>query len=72
LTRSFVHNDLTTRKLAPALYDLYPHGALPESCLILGVARSEMNNDQFREKIRKAIAGKDMSKWEKFVAGQLK
>jgi glucose-6-phosphate 1-dehydrogenase len=71
LTGSFVHNDLTTRRLAPVLYDLYLHGALSESCLILGVDRSEMNDDRFREKIRKAIAEKDMSKWEKFFGGTI-
>jgi len=60
--------DLTTRKLAPALYNLYLQGVLPESSLIVGVARSEMSDDQFRMRIKEAVAGKDMSMWEKFAA----
>ena len=60
--------DLTTRKLAPALYNLYLQGVLPESSIIVGVARSEMSDDQFRMRIKEAVAGQDMSMWEKFAA----
>ena len=60
--------DLTTRKLAPALYNLYLTGALPDSVIIVGAARSKLSHDQFREKIRDAVAGMDLSKWDRFAS----
>lgn len=59
--------DLTIRKLAPALYSLYLKDALPDSVAIVGVARSEMSAEQFRETIREAVAGMDMSRWDRFA-----
>lgn len=41
--------DLTHRKLIPALYNLFKFGRLNQFS-VLGVARSELNNDTFREK----------------------
>ncbi|HHF5324945.1 TPA: glucose-6-phosphate dehydrogenase [Haemophilus influenzae] len=46
--------DLTHRKLIPALYNLYKIGRLSENFSVLGVARSELNDD-FREKMREAL-----------------
>ncbi len=48
--------DLTSRKLIPALYALHRHGALEECFGILGVARSEYSNEEFRDQMRKAVA----------------
>ncbi len=59
--------DLTNRKLAPALYNLYLTGVMPENFVILGAARSEMSHDQFREGIKSALAGSDLSGWEGFA-----
>ena len=40
--------DLARRKLLPALYNLAHEGALPERFGLVGNARSEMTNDEFR------------------------
>ncbi|WP_118846080.1 glucose-6-phosphate dehydrogenase [Haemophilus haemolyticus] len=47
--------DLTHRKLIPALYNLYKIGRLSENFSVLGVARSELNDETFREKMRDAL-----------------
>jgi glucose-6-phosphate 1-dehydrogenase len=41
--------DLAKRKLLPALYNLAHEGALPERFALVGSARSEMTDDEFRE-----------------------
>jgi glucose-6-phosphate 1-dehydrogenase len=43
--------DLTKRKLLPALFALYRRDLLPENFAILGVGRTEFDNDSFREKM---------------------
>ncbi|OOH90377.1 glucose-6-phosphate dehydrogenase [Pasteurellaceae bacterium 15-036681] len=47
--------DLTYRKLIPALYHLYKIGRLSENFSVLGVARSELSDDSFRQKMRDAL-----------------
>lgn len=47
--------DLTYRKLLPAVYDLYLQKSLPENFAVLGVARTEFSDDEFREKMKKGI-----------------
>jgi len=44
--------DLTKRKLVPALYELCRNRQLPRHCGILGVSRTKMTDDQFREKMK--------------------
>ena len=44
--------DLTKRKLVPALYNLRKENLLPESFAIIGVARAEMNDEEFRRRLR--------------------
>jgi glucose-6-phosphate 1-dehydrogenase len=58
--------DLTARKLFPALYNLYLHGAFPESFAIIGAARAESTDDRFRERMNKALEGMDISKLAEF------
>jgi glucose-6-phosphate 1-dehydrogenase len=41
--------DLTHRKLIPALFDLHKRRQLPGPFAVLGVSRSAMSDDQFRE-----------------------
>jgi glucose-6-phosphate 1-dehydrogenase len=41
--------DLAKRKLLPALYNLAHEGALPERFALVGNARSEMTDDEFRQ-----------------------
>ena len=47
--------DLAHRKLLPALYNLAHEGALPERFELIGVSRSEMTHDEFREMARESI-----------------
>ncbi len=47
--------DLTHRKLIPALYNLYKIGRLSENFSVLGVARSDLNDETFSEKMREAL-----------------
>lgn len=66
--------DLTSRKLIPALYEMAnaPNGVppLPEGACVLGVARSEMTDDQWREKLtpwaKQNAKGYDDAKWKAF------
>ena len=44
--------DLTKRKLIPALWSMFQSRVLPEPFAVVGVARSEMTNEQFRTRMR--------------------
>jgi glucose-6-phosphate 1-dehydrogenase len=62
--------DLTQRKLIPALYNLHRHGGLPETFGIVGAARTEWSDQEFREHLRPATpeaAGGDPGGWETFA-----
>src|SRR5579872_2389352 len=48
--------DLTKRKLMPALWNLYCEGNLPEQFAVVGVARTEMSHEEFRQETREAVA----------------
>ncbi len=64
--------DLSCRKLAPALYNLFTEGWLPDQFAIIGTGRSPLSDQQFAEKIldgvnrfsRNGKAAKD--KWDLF------
>src|SRR5260370_13269814 len=43
--------DLTKRKLIPALYNLEESKLLPENFAVIGVARAEMNDEEFRRRL---------------------
>ena len=47
--------DLTKRKLFPALYSLAFRRLLPEKFLIVGVARTEESDDEFRDRMKEAV-----------------
>jgi len=47
--------DLTHRKLIPALYNLAADGDLPPAVAIIGFARREKNDEQFRAELEEAI-----------------
>jgi glucose-6-phosphate 1-dehydrogenase len=47
--------DLAKRKLLPALYNLAHEGALPERFNLIGAARREQSDDEFREMARESI-----------------
>jgi glucose-6-phosphate 1-dehydrogenase len=66
--------DLAKRKLLPALYSLYHKGLLPKGFTVLGYARSEYDDDSFRERSRQGIMeygdGEiDEHEWEEFAKG---
>ncbi|MBW2149098.1 MAG: glucose-6-phosphate dehydrogenase [Deltaproteobacteria bacterium] len=63
--------DLTSRKLVPALYNLYVNDGLPEPVVIVGCSRTQMTQQQFRDSLKSALvaAGNaDLSRWEDFAA----
>lgn len=47
--------DLAWRKLAPALYNLYLDGWMPDHFSIIGTGRTQLSDEQFREKLLEGI-----------------
>jgi glucose-6-phosphate 1-dehydrogenase len=47
--------DLTKRKLIPALHNLAKDGLLAEQFAVVGVSRSEMTHEEFREKLTREV-----------------
>ena len=47
--------DLTKRKLLPAIYNLYLYDQLPDKFAVVGTARTNMTDDEFRNLIINAI-----------------
>ncbi len=47
--------DLSQRKLLPAIYNLAVRGLLPNRFAVIGYARSDMDNESFREFARAAV-----------------
>ena len=63
--------DLTARKLIPALFKLSQQGFLNERSPVIGVARREKSDEQFRNELRESILGSQASEekseaWAKF------
>jgi glucose-6-phosphate 1-dehydrogenase len=48
--------DLTSRKIVPALHSLMCAGLIPKSTQIIGVARSKLTDDAFRDRLSKGMA----------------
>jgi glucose-6-phosphate 1-dehydrogenase len=47
--------DLTQRKLVPALYRLHRKGRLPENFSVLGYARTQMTDEEFRARVEEGV-----------------
>ena len=63
--------DLTSRKLVPALYNLYLHDGLPKPFVIVGASRTSMSHEEFRERLKASYAATekaDLARWEEFAA----
>jgi len=54
--------DLAWRKLLPALFQAFRHGTLPADGRIIGVARDELNHDQYRQLIQQRFENVDLAK----------
>jgi glucose-6-phosphate 1-dehydrogenase len=66
--------DLTKRKLMPALYALAFRRLLPEKFAVVGVARTEESDEEFRERMKEAVQefGRDEFReevWDSLAAG---
>lgn len=61
--------DLVSRKIIPALHQLDQRGALPERFAVVGVSRSPMSDDDFREHLRQRAEtnGADTAGWGAFA-----
>ena len=53
--------DLTKRKLVPALFELFRQKLLPENFAVLGVSRTELTDEEFRERVDEFLTDKDNS-----------
>lgn len=49
--------DLTSRKLIPAIYNLYSRKLLPERFSLLGVGRKALDDNTFRDKVSQFLPG---------------
>jgi glucose-6-phosphate 1-dehydrogenase len=54
--------DLAWRKLMPALFQAFRHGSLPEGGRIIGIARDDLSDAQYRDLIRSRFDGVDLAK----------
>jgi glucose-6-phosphate 1-dehydrogenase len=54
--------DLAWRKLMPALFQAFRHGTLPAGGRIIGVARDELSDDQYRSLIRSRFDEVELAK----------
>eukprot|EP00607_Mallomonas_marina_P008164 CAMPEP_0182423458 /NCGR_PEP_ID=MMETSP1167-20130531/9469_1 /TAXON_ID=2988 /ORGANISM="Mallomonas Sp, Strain CCMP3275" /LENGTH=542 /DNA_ID=CAMNT_0024602467 /DNA_START=76 /DNA_END=1701 /DNA_ORIENTATION=- len=63
--------DLAKKKTYPSFFDLYLHGFIPESTVIVGYARSSMTDEAFRDYIRPFLTADTedlLQKRESFVS----
>ena len=47
--------DLTHRKLVPALFELYEKHLLPTSFNLVGISRSKISNDEFKQRLKESL-----------------
>jgi glucose-6-phosphate 1-dehydrogenase len=62
--------DLTSRKLMPALFNLFLSGGLPEPFAVVGAGRTAWSDEEFRERMRASVdpAGAHAAAWGRFGA----
>ena len=69
------NGDLTKRKLMPALYRLAFEGRLAPGFAVVGISRTEMSNDEFRDRMRESVSKYledspfDEDLWRSFAQG---
>ena len=54
--------DLASRKLYPALFNLYRRGVLAEHFAVIGTARRPWTDDHYHEVVENAVAGDDVDR----------
>ncbi len=63
--------DLTQRKLIPALFELHLQERLPDGLCVVGVSRTEMTDDEWRQKLAPSVEahaqGFDRDAWQSFA-----
>jgi len=64
--------DLSQRKLLPAIYNLAVRGLLPNRFAVIGYARSEMDNEAFRDFARAAVEKFSRTPVDDHLAGVLR
>ena len=60
--------NLTHQKLAPALFSLYQKGRLPQHVHIVGVARNELSDAEFRTRLKEGCGSPPDSDWSQFAS----
>ena len=61
--------NLTHQKLGPALFNLYRKGRLPRHVHIVGIARNEMTDEEFRNRIRDGCGAQASGPdWDQFAS----
>jgi len=63
--------DLTARKLIPSLFNLFLNQGLPDPFLIVGCGRTRIGDDEFRDRMKSALAETDPvdeEKWRSFAS----
>src|SRR6185436_11254370 len=66
--------DLTARKLVPAVFELWKSGYLSDRAPIVGAARREKSDDEFRREMHEAVSKHGRSgrvsdeEWNRFAA----
>lgn len=61
--------DLAKRKLFPSIYRLYSTGKLDEDFAVVGVARTTLSNDEFRESVKQSSPkDADSARLERFAS----
>ncbi|MDP6350379.1 MAG: hypothetical protein QGG58_11500, partial [Chloroflexota bacterium] len=60
--------DLTSRKLIPSLFSLFCKGRLPEDVAIVGTSRTQMTDDEWRERLQAGLPGEVVEEhWSNFA-----
>jgi glucose-6-phosphate 1-dehydrogenase len=64
--------DLARRKLLPGLFHLFHEGMLPEGFAVIGYSRTQMTDEQFRERAKESVdkycrCELEAGEWERFA-----
>ncbi len=63
--------DLAKRKLVPAIYNLFHEGRLPAAFSMVGLGRSKLNSEQYRNVLAQAVSAHSPKTWKEETWQQL-